>query len=138
MAVDQQHPPLTPPAHQHAIDPPDVAGQVLSAICAVHCAATPLVVMAIPAAASFLGGFHPVLLLLVIGVGLWAFVPGYRVHHSRQVIALAAGGVTLLAVAALVFASNFAADTALSFCGAVLMMAAHWRNRVLQRRCCAH
>ena len=122
--------------HQHPTGP-DLVGQVLSAICAVHCVVTPIVLALLPAAASFLGGFHPVLLLLVIGVGLWAFVPGYRAHRNVGVLALALLGVTLLAVAALVLHGNLVADTAVSFCGAVVMMTAHWRNRTLQKRCTA-
>lgn len=123
--------------HPHA-DPPDTLGQVLSAVCAVHCVTTPLVMTLAPAAASVFGGAHPVLLVLVIGVALWAFIPGYRCHHSRRVLGLAVLGVALLGVAAFAFGDNLALETALSLMGASSMMAAHWMNRKLLREAHSH
>ncbi|MEW5740634.1 MAG: MerC domain-containing protein [Myxococcota bacterium] len=123
-----QHP------HHHESDPPDTLGQVLSAVCAVHCVATPFLLGLIPAAASVLGGAHPVLLVVVIGVAVWAFIPGYRCHRAKHVIGLALGGISFLSLGALVFHDNLALDTGVSLVGATLMMAAHWRNRVMLRR----
>jgi MerC mercury resistance protein len=116
--------------HQHE-EKPDVIGQVLSVACAVHCVSTPIIVTLAPAASSFLGGFHPVLLLGVIAVAAWAFVPGYRCHHSRLVLSLAGGGIACLTLAAFVFADNHAFDAGLSLIGATMMMFAHWHNRKL-------
>lgn len=125
--------------HEHpAGDPPDTLGQVLSAVCAVHCVTTPFLATALPAAGSVLGGAHPVLLVLVIAVALWAFVPGYRCHKNGVVLGLAVGGITFLSVAALAFEGNLVAETALSLVGAGLMMVAHYRNRVLLRAAHAH
>ncbi|MFZ5444542.1 MAG: MerC domain-containing protein [Myxococcota bacterium] len=124
-------------SHSHA-DPQDTVGQVLSAVCAVHCVSMPLFVTLAPAAASVLGGAHPVLLVLVIGVALWAFVPGYRCHRSRSVLLLAFVGVTFLGIAAFAFEDSLAAETALSLIGASVMMAAHWLNRKLLRDAHAH
>jgi hypothetical protein len=126
------------PHHQHhARDPSDAVGQALSAVCAVHCVATPLIVALAPAAGAVLGGAHPVLFVGVVLVGGWAFVPGYRCHRRLQVPALALTGMALLGLAAFVFHTT-AWDTALSLVGAGFMMAAHWRNRVLLKaeRCC--
>lgn len=123
-------------AHEHhhpTGDPPDVMGQVLSAICAVHCVSTPLVLTLAPAAGSVFGGAHPVLLVLVIAVALWAFVPGYRCHHSRRVLVMAVLGVSLLATAAFGFHDSLPLETALSLMGAGSMMGAHWLNRRLLR-----
>lgn len=117
-------------SHPHA-EPPDTVGQLLSAVCAVHCVATPLVVVLAPAAASVFGGAHPVLLAMVIGVALWAFIPGYRCHHSKLVAALAVGGITALSVAAFVLHGSLLAESIVSLIGATLMMFAHWQNRKL-------
>jgi hypothetical protein len=126
-------------AHSHSeTDTSDTIGQVLSAVCAVHCVSTPLVVSMAPAAASVFGGAHPVLLVLVIVVGLWAFVPGYRCHRSSKVIGLAVGGVVALGVAALAFEGSLLAETGVSLLGATLMMSAHWLNRKLLREVHAH
>ena len=113
-------------------------GQILSAVCAVHCVATPLVITAAPALGSVFGGAHPVLLAFVIVVAIWSFVPGYRCHHSRLVVGLAAGGVSLLAIAAFLLQGNLLGETLISLCGASLMMTAHWQNRKLLREAHAH
>lgn len=125
------------PHHNHP-DPPDTVGTVLSALCLVHCVATPFVAASLPALASVFGGFHPVILVFVVAVGLWAFVPGVRAHRKLEVVAEALGGVGLLSLAALVFHEQQGLDIALSIAGATLMMVAHWRNRVLQRAACTH
>jgi MerC mercury resistance protein len=112
--------------HQHP-ERPDFIGTVLSAVCAVHCLLTPL----IPAASSALGGFHPVLLVGVVGVALWAFVPGFKCHRSLLVLGLALAGIGFLSVAALLFHGAPTVDAGLSMTGAALMMLAHWHNRKL-------
>jgi hypothetical protein len=113
-----------------ASDKSDVVGTVLSGVCMVHCVTTPLLVSAAPAAASVLGGFHPVLLGGVALVGLWAFWPGFRRHRRPEVPLLAVSGLALLALAALAFEES-TAETVLSLGGAALMMGAHLRNRAL-------
>ncbi len=125
-------------AHTPHHAPSDAIGQVLSALCAVHCVSSPLLVTLAPAAASVLGGAHPLLLGLVTGVALWAFIPGYRCHRSRSVLALAVTGIALLSVAALAFEDNLAVETAISLAGASVMMGAHWLNRRLLREAHAH
>lgn len=134
MATAHAHHDHPPGDHHHASDPPDTLGQVLSAVCAVHCVTTPFLLGLLPAAGSVLGGAHPVLLVLVVGVALWAFVPAYRCHRAKHVIGLAVAGVAFLGVAALAFHDDLVLDTALSLVGATLMMGAHWRNRVMLRR----
>lgn len=126
-------------AHAHPqADPPDAVGQILSAVCAVHCVTMPLFITLAPAAASVLGGAHPVLLALVIGVAVWSFVPGYRCHHSKRVAGLALTGISLLALAAFAFPGNLVLETAVSLVGASVMMVAHWQNRKLLREAHAH
>ena len=113
-------------------------GQILSAVCAVHCVTMPLFMTLAPAAASVLGGAHPVLLALVIGVAVWSFVPGYRCHHSKLVAGLAFTGISLLALAAFVFHESLPLETGISLVGASVMMIAHWQNRKLLREAHAH
>jgi hypothetical protein len=124
----------TAPAHHHESDPPDTLGQVLSAVCVVHCLSTPFVLGLVPAAGSMLGGAHPVLLVIVVAVAAWAFLPAYRCHRAKHVLGLALGGIVLLSLGALVFHADLVLDTAVSLLGAAMMMVAHWRNRVMLRR----
>ncbi len=121
--------------HPHPSTAGDLFGQVLSMICLVHCFATPVVLMLAPALAEYMGGWHPVLLVGVIGTAAWAFIPGYRFHHSKAVLGMAAVGVTLLAVGVTAFHDFFVAETAMTVTGAGLMLAAHWKNRQLSKAC---
>lgn len=114
-------------------EPSDVVGQVLSAVCAVHCVTTPVLLTVLPAAGSVLGGAHPVLFVVVVAVAAWAFVRGYRQHRHLGAPALAVVGIALLGLAAFAFHHSVVADTGLSLVGAGFMMAAHARNRALLR-----
>ncbi len=128
----------TPHPHAHEHDPSDTVGQVLSALCAVHCVTTPLILLLAPAAGSVLGGAHPLLFVGVVGVAAWALIPGYRCHHQRDVLLLAGVGIALLGLAAFVFHGHWVLDTGVSLIGAGFMMAAHWRNRLHLRAPHAH
>jgi hypothetical protein len=127
----------TQPHEHEPVGPQDTVGAVLSVLCMVHCLATPFAVASLPALASALGGFHPIILVFVVAVALWAFVPGVRRHKKAEVVIEAVGGVLLLSLAALAFHDQLWADIPLSLAGACLMMLAHWRNRVFQRQACA-
>ena len=104
-------------------------------ICLVHCFATPVVLMLAPALAGFLGGWHPVLLVGVVGTAAWAFIPGYRFHRNKTVLLLALGGVSLLAIGVTFFHESFVAETAMTMTGATMMLTAHWKNRKLAKTC---
>jgi hypothetical protein len=109
----------------------DLIGTALSGACLVHCVTMPGLLAAAPAAASVFGGFHPVLLGLVIVVALAAFAPGWKTHRSLAVVALASVGVALLG-GALLFDEGVL-ETVMSVAGALAMMGAHLRNRQLVR-----
>jgi hypothetical protein len=122
-------------SHRHPSTTGDVLGQALSLLCLVHCMATPLLLMLAPTLAGFLGGWHPVLLGGVVLTAAWAFVPGYRYHRSKAVLALAGAGVALLAIGVLAFHDHFALETAMTVTGAGMMLSAHWKNRQLSATC---
>ena len=114
----------------------DFIGQVLSVLCVVHCAVTPVVLALAPAAANLVGGAHPVLLALVFATAAWAFIPGYRHHKQTTPLLLGLGGLTLLAVGTLAFHNTLALDIAFSVAGASMMLTAHWKNRSAHREHC--
>lgn len=125
--------------HTHAEHPSpavDWLGQALSVLCLLHCVATPLLLSLAPTAAGVLGGWHPVLWVLVVGAAAWAFVPGFRHHRQVNVLVLAGLGVVLLAAGAWVESSSLWLELALSMAGASVMLYAHWKNRTLTA-CCA-
>src|SRR5262245_34100018 len=95
----------------------DFIGQILSVLCVVHCLLTPFILALVPAAAGALVSAHPVLLVLVLTIAAWAFIPGYRHHHQRAPVALGFLGLTLLALGTFLFHAT-ALDTAFSVAGA--------------------
>jgi hypothetical protein len=111
----------------------DLVGTVLSGVCAIHCVSMPALMSALPAAAAVLGGFHPLLFVVVVIVAAWALVPGYQSHRAPDVLATAAFGIAVLGFSAFLLPES-ALETWLSTGGAVLMMVAHLRNRALLRR----
>ncbi len=113
----------------------DFIGQVLSVLCVVHCVATPLVLAVAPAFANLFGNAHPVLLTLVLATAAWAFIPGYLHHKQTVPLMFAAAGLVLLALGAFVFEGNLPLEIASSVTGAMLMLAAHWKNRSAHRHC---
>ncbi len=113
----------------------DFIGQALSVLCVIHCALTPVVLLAAPALAGLFGNAHPVLLLLVLGTAAWAFIPGYRHHHQRAPVVLGLAGITLLGLGTFAFHAVPALDIGFSVGGAALMLTAHWKNRAAHRHC---
>ena len=83
----------------------DACGVLLSGLCIVHCVALPFAVAALPALGlGWLAGgsFHLVMAVLAGVVALRAFVPAYRGHGRRWVVALGGLGFTLLVLGATV------------------------------------
>lgn len=105
----------------------------LSAICAIHCLATPLLVSLLPS----LGvlnleneAFHLSMLALVIPLSLFGLTLGCKKHQRKQFLLLGAAGVTLLILAVTIghdFFGEFG-EKSLTVLGAVIVSVAHYRN----------
>ncbi len=84
----------------------DVWGIVCSLACAIHCAATPILLSILPTVSSvkFLSDplFHQVVAGLCSLLVLRAIIPGWRVHRDWRVGALASFGLSFLFIAAFV------------------------------------
>ncbi len=98
----------------------DVVGSVLSTLCALHCAALPLIVMALPFAAD--PEFEAALLAVVVLVALTAIGAGALRHRRYTALIPLALGLPTLAAAVLLEAH------ALSIVGSVLVVSAHFLN----------
>ncbi|MEM6689041.1 MAG: MerC domain-containing protein [Planctomycetota bacterium] len=82
---------------------PDWVGVVASIACAIHCAAMPFVVMALPALGlSFLAdeSFHKVMVFVCSLLAIAAFVPGFRNHGRKLPLAVGIVGLMLISTAA--------------------------------------
>jgi hypothetical protein len=116
----------------------DKLGMALSALCALHCVITPLVILSLPIMGRYYIAhpyFHMVLGLMILPVGLFAFVTGFRHHHNLMVLFLGIPGLFVITVVPfLVHNLGFDIHEPLAmFLGSGLLIAGHWINR----RACA-
>jgi hypothetical protein len=121
--------------HRHA----DIAGATASAVCMVHCLLTPVVISLFPDIIPYLPGdasFHRWLAIGIVLLGFAGFVPGYRVHRRKPLLALIAIGMCLiLAVAWNGEGLNRTLELVLSVGGSMLLVMAHLLNRSFCRQC---
>ena len=112
-------------------------GMLASALCVVHCIATPIVALVLPAIAANEGVTHGVLAVAVVLFALLAFLPATKIHGKHRVLVLGMAGV-LLIWTALLLPEEWVGDRfrdLLTMAGGVTMVAAHVFNAVLCRRC---
>lgn len=114
----------------------DLVSMAISVICLVHCVALPLLMAVMPVVGVAVPEW-PLLewgtVALTLLVGGWAIWKGYStVHRQKNVV-----GVFVLGLV-LVLAANFVqrdmVEMTLKGGGAVMLIWAHLRNRVLSRR----
>ena len=116
----------------------DGLAMLFSALCLVHCLALPVLVAALPLAASSLvtdERFHQWLLLGAVPTSLIALGWGWRRHRSAQVAGFGLVGMAFMVFAA--FGIQFGLLDAqggrvLTIIGAVLLAVAHLRNYQLR------
>lgn len=112
----------------------DQVGTGLSLLCAIHCILTPLALLFLPV---FVGRafenpmFHWILALMIIPIGLKAFVAGYKHHKRMKVFMLGIPGLLIVGVIPLVFPVAFDVwtESILMIIGSCLLISAHWLNR---------
>ena len=115
----------------------DIAGIALAGLCAVHCAAMPLLLAT--AAASGIGwlyneGFDWIFLASSSLIGCASLLPAYRrLHRKKACLALFVGGI--LSILAGRLAPTGVPDTQFVVFGAVLIVSAHAGNQYLCRSC---
>lgn len=116
----------------------DQVSMAISVLCLGHCALLPLVVVAVPfvgMSAMVESYFHQVMLLVILPISVIAIGQGLRQHRSLSVAALAALGISLLAVAATLLhdlASSWP-EIVTTVVGSLILLAAHWQNLRLSR-----
>ena len=115
----------------------DKLGISASLLCAIHCALVPLVLPLVSSLGlSFLWSheFELFMIALAAVVGLWALSHGYR-HAHRSLLPFTVFGIGM----AIILASKIWINPAYEFlvlpAGAMLIVAAHWRNWKLHQHC---
>lgn len=118
----------------------DKLGISASSLCVAHCLMLPVIVTFLPwFGLEFLAREipHQILVLLLIGFGLCAFIPGYRLHGRFWVPALALAGWTIVAFATFAAGEIVSArwETPLIILGSAILIAAHLKNLSFCRLC---
>ena len=121
--------------HRHA----DVAGATASVVCMVQCLLTPVAISLFPDLIPYLPGdtsFHRWLAIGIVLFGFAGFVPGYRVHRRKPLLALIGAGMCFILIVAWNGESlNRTLELVLSVGGSTLLVAAHLLNRSFCRQC---
>ena len=108
----------------------DLAGIGASALCVLHCLATPLLVVALPTVAAFEEQAHAAFALVILAIGLLAFWPGLRRHRRWHVVAAAVVGFALISLGVVAPAGllSEAGEGTVTVLGGATLVLAHLRN----------
>lgn len=88
-----------PTSHQPHVRSFSNLSYLFGSICLVHCLAMPFVVLLLPALAHFVSDtLELILILSIIPVSLFAFIPTWKKHKNPKLLASFAVGLTLILV----------------------------------------
>ncbi len=115
----------------------DFAGIATSVICVTHCVATPFLIGLLPVVELVERETHTAFVFAILGIGLLAFLPGYRHHRHWRVPAFGLIGIGMLSAGVAVPEGlmNEALETFLTVAGGVTLILAHIRNAYCCRLC---
>jgi len=108
----------------------DLMGISLSGICFIHCLLTPVLIMLSP----FLAGheFHENIIYLIIPTAVIALAVGCSRHRDIWVGIIGITGISIL-ILALIYHTTYGelVGLILTMIGSILIISAHYRNRIL-------
>ena len=114
----------------------DNVGACVSFACALHCMATPLLIIALPLIG--LGFFvsesaELVLIVAAVGLAVGSLTWGYRHHRKWRIFLLLGGAFVCIFIARFRVPEQY--ESIFTACGGILLMAGHLLNRRLCRAC---
>lgn len=103
----------------------DISGLLVSALCAVHCAVTPLLLVALP----FVGwqAWETPLRLAAVFIGIGAVGMGALFHRNFSVVWMLLLGIVLLGIATLLH-GHLIPELVVSVAASAALIRAHWLN----------
>lgn len=112
----------------------------LSILCAIHCLALPLLLVALPSLGALQlqnEAFHIWMLIAVIPISIYALTMGCKKHQRYRLFLWGFSGLTLMILAVLLNHELLgeSGEKALTLLGAVFVVIAHWGNF---KRCQQH
>lgn len=127
--------------------PIDGVGAFLSGLCVAHCLLIPFFASTIPLSHAMMGGnhshnyFHWFMAVLIVPIGLSAFLQGYKTHHSKGPLFIGSTGILFLLLGVILTAHAESANLYLTLFGSVLLIIAHginWKLGGLKQASCSH
>ncbi|WP_299979377.1 MerC domain-containing protein [uncultured Pseudoteredinibacter sp.] len=115
----------------------------LSALCSIHCLATPIVLAALPSLTGLAlldEAFHSWMVLAVVPCSLLSLLIGCREHRQRSVAELGLIGIAILLTPLILGheAVGELGEKTLSVVAAIVIALAHWKNyRLCQAEQCS-
>ncbi len=116
----------------------DFFGFAASVLCAIHCAALPLILtFSTLSGLSFLANHKIEFAFLGISTVfvLWSLVPGYLSHH-KNILPLVLGTLGLITVCASCFLPHGALEHIMAVVGGMTIAISHIYNYRLSKSCC--
>lgn len=115
----------------------DHAGIGASFLCILHCLITPSLITILPALAATEHQTHSVFAIIILFLGMLAFIPGYFKHHNKSVPLMGVMGIAMIILATeLPELENIELlETALVLGGGITLISAHLRNAYWCRFC---
>lgn len=115
----------------------DQAGIGASFLCVLHCLLTPLLVTALPALAATEHQTHSVFAVIILLLGMLAFIPGYLKHKNKSIPVFGITGVSMIILGAILPEMENAEiiETSLVIVGGMTLISAHLRNAYWCRFC---
>lgn len=78
----------------------DRAGLLVSVLCCLHCMAIPLLIIFVPSLATFFENplIHSLAILIIVPVGLYAFIKNLKVHNDKRPLFIGILGMATILV----------------------------------------
>lgn len=115
----------------------DQAGIGASFLCVSHCLLTPILITALPVLAATEHQTHSAFAIIILFLGMAAFIPGYLKHHNKSVPLIGVIGISMIILAAVLPEVENAEmiETGMVVVGGITLIYAHLRNAYWCRFC---
>lgn len=115
----------------------DQAGIGTSFLCVLHCLLTPILITALPLLAATEHETHSAFAIIILLLGMLAFIPGYLKHHNKSVPLMGVIGISMIMLSAVLPEVENAEmiETGLVLVGGITLICAHLRNAYWCRFC---
>jgi hypothetical protein len=125
----------------------DKFGIWASVLCSIHCFLVPVIAIFFPFLEGVFGHtfFHAFAAIFIVPLGLFAFIHGYRHHHSKQIFLLGLAGLCTI-LAGLQFHEHqlqhshfhISLENVITVIGSTLLVTAHLMNLKKLKGHCQH